>query len=127
MEDPAQPSLARQAESGVPLRFPWTAQVLKPGTSFDSLYLSSSHPFLGNSPFDCGALGHSTFVYTDDSGGRASYVSTSSTTVGSSRDHFSAGLGVTVGCSFLNASVSGQYDKDVMNNNDVRHCALVGD
>jgi len=58
-------------------------------------------------------------VYNNEDGGQATYVSANSDTSSSSSEHLSMSLGLSVGCEFLGASVSGKYDKDVLENTDV--------
>ena len=60
-----------------------------------------------------------TTIIPDTGGGTASFQNGLSTNSGSSSDRLSASLGITVGYPFLNASVTGQYDKNVIENKKV--------
>ncbi|KAH8597448.1 hypothetical protein B0O99DRAFT_592606 [Bisporella sp. PMI_857] len=121
--DLSRPTVSRQAKSGYPIILPWTAEPLPLGTSFESALSHTINPFLKTNAFDPASLCQARFLYTKD-GGTASYASTSTTSSGTSNDHMSVSLGVTVGCPFLNASVTGSYDKDVLENNDALKTSL---
>ena len=90
-------------------------------TTFDSS--RSSHadgPWLLSCPFDLTGL-RMTNIIPDRGGSVVSFRDGLSTNTGSSSEHLSAALGLTVGYPFLNASVTGQYDKNVLENENVRN------
>ena len=90
-------------------------------TTFDSS--RSSHadgPWSLSCPFDLSGL-RATSIIPDEGGSVASFRDGLSTSSGSSSEHLSAALGLTVGYPFLNASVTGQYDRDILENENVRN------
>jgi hypothetical protein len=122
-DDLSSTALSTRAKSGYPLIIPWTTEPLPLGTSFESTLAHTLEPFLKSSAFDTNALHQVQFLYTGD-GGTGNYASTSTMSSRSSDTHMSFSLGVTVGCSFLNASVTGSYEKDVLENDDVSNYFL---
>ena len=127
MDDPCRPSLDAITGAGHAFSIPWGHRVCALMTSFDSSRMSHPDgPWVKPSPFDLASLGMTTII-PDTGGGIASFQDGLSTNLGSSSDHLSASLGLTVGYPFLNASVTGQYDSTVMENENVRNpstCAL---
>lgn len=60
-------------------------------------------------------------IYEGEIDGRASFKDAESASHTTELSHLSGSLGVTVGCPFLSVSVSGTYDKTVLENEDVSH------
>ncbi|KAJ5080926.1 hypothetical protein N7456_013636 [Penicillium angulare] len=113
--DPALPTLQAQTEAGAPIALPWSREERSLLTGFDSSKMrdSSNGPWKATtSPFSAQSIVTATIV-PDASGGVGVYREGFSTRSESSNEHLSASLGVTVGYSFLNANVTGEYDKNV--------------
>lgn len=119
LEWPFRASLSRQAAGGTQLDLPWSAQYIAPGTAFKSALIKAPEgPFLKPSPFDSKSLEEAAYVFQKNDL-QGSFMEATSTSSGFNSEHLSVGLGITVGCSFLNASVSGRYDKSLLQNSDV--------
>lgn len=105
--------------SGLPILLPWSSSIaaVRPGTTFHSRLSATDDVWSKHNPF--ADLDKTRVVYTNSDGGQATYNSTKTTSSANNSEHLSVSLGVSVGCKFLNASVTGQYDKDVLENNDV--------
>ena len=124
MDDPTRPSLDTIADAGHAFSIPWSRNVRPLATTLDSLRIAHQEgPWLLSCPFDVSSLKLTTILH-DTAAGNVSYRDGMSTSSGSSSEHLSAALGLTVGYPFLNASVTGQYDKDVMENENVRSTFL---
>lgn len=120
LEWPFRASLSKQAAGGTPLNLPWSARYIAPGTSFKSALVKAPEgPFLKPSPFDSKSLEEAAYVF-EKNDLQGSFMEATSTSSGFNSEHLSVSLGITVGCSFLNASVSGRYDKSLLQNSDVR-------
>jgi hypothetical protein len=112
-------SLSNLSSARLPLCIPWsrTMKAVRLGTTFHSRLSATFDPWSKACPFlDIAAM---PILYTNDDGGQATYISAKSTSAGSNLEHLSMSLGLSVGCSFLGASVTGKYDKDVLENSDV--------
>jgi hypothetical protein len=118
--DPLITSVARQASTGQVLRLPWHTRSIPLGSFFNTKTASTSKvdPFSRDSAFDTESVrkSHINFEPFD---GDASYKSSESTSSSTSADHLSVGVGVGISCFVVSASVSCQYDRHVMENNDV--------
>ncbi|KAK0629293.1 hypothetical protein B0T17DRAFT_615088 [Bombardia bombarda] len=119
--DPSRPSLAAFADAGHPFSVPMTGDVQNMLVGFDSKRMAlATGPWLEPSanPFDLRSRKgvQLKVVLPDIQGGSASFRDGFSTHSGSSYDHLSAEVGVSVGYPFLSGSVSGKYDKTVMEN-----------
>jgi hypothetical protein len=113
------PSLSHLTDAGHAFQIPWDRQVRPILIGFDSADMQKlDGPWKLSSPFDLPGTMLSAVV-PDTSGGIASFRDGFSTQSGASTEHLSAGLGITVGYPFLNASVSGKYDKQMMQNSSV--------
>ncbi|KAJ5263842.1 hypothetical protein N7478_011447 [Penicillium angulare] len=113
--DPALPTLQAQTEAGAPIALPWSREERSLLAGFDSSKMGdfSDGPWKATaSPFSAQSIVRATIV-PDASGGVGVYREGFSTRSASSNEHLSASLGVTVGYSFLNANVTGEYDKNV--------------
>ena len=113
MDDPSRLTLAKLAKAGLPLNIPWMKQAILPGTGLNSDFLSRS-PWTNSSPFQTEPLHGIRLVYMCDENCQNSYRSAESTSCSRSDEHYSGSLGLTVGCSFLKANVTGSYDKTVI-------------
>ncbi|KAF9641488.1 hypothetical protein BFW01_g1471 [Lasiodiplodia theobromae] len=112
--DPLLPNVGRQGQARQVLALPWTGKRLRLGTCFHSNLAHTEAPFSDSPP-----LFASTCAGTyRPSGADASFRSSDSSSAGSSSEHLSTALGVSAGCPFLRASVTGQYDRDVLSNFD---------
>ncbi|KAJ9613427.1 hypothetical protein H2200_003369 [Cladophialophora chaetospira] len=113
--DPTRSSLALQAAAGAPLHIPWSSSPIRLGTGFDSAAIGSSEgPWKSSYPFSVPPHVPQLLCEIDES--IASYKDGLSASAGSTSEHLSASLAVTVGCDFLSASVTGDYDKAVLEN-----------
>ncbi|PTB62068.1 hypothetical protein BBK36DRAFT_1130070 [Trichoderma citrinoviride] len=116
--NPLIPRVAQQAITRSPIRLPWQARVLPLGMFFRSAATANgANPFPMQSAFDTDSLVSVPIEFTTDDGSgsfRSSEVMSSS----ASTDHLSIGAGVGVDLLFLSASVSVQFDRDVMENRD---------
>lgn len=119
--DPTRPSITLLAKQKLPLNLPWGTVPVVIGTPFFSSRAENEAPFTGRSPFDTHSLSKTPLKFEATDGGRASFTSTSSRSAGHSTEHLSASLGISVGCKFLSAGVTGSYDEDVAENVDVSH------
>ncbi|KAF4551312.1 Hypothetical protein D9617_14g077690 [Elsinoe fawcettii] len=87
------------------------------GQGFKSKLASEarSNPFVtSSSPFESDSLRDMPVLYHRRENCRGSYVSTASSRTSSTSDHLSLSLGVGVGNEYLGASVTGHYDKNVI-------------
>ncbi|KAH6697369.1 hypothetical protein F5X68DRAFT_238771 [Plectosphaerella plurivora] len=132
LDDPTRPSLAAFADAGHPFSVPVSGDPRGILCGFDSsLMTSPKEPWLDSStsPFDLGSRAtyditeknRLKIILPDTRGFSASYRDGFSTTAGSTDEHLSAEVGVTVGYPFLNASATGNYDRAVMSSeNSIR-------
>jgi hypothetical protein len=119
VEWPFLPSIQTFAAARRSIVLPWGPTALPIGTGFSSKNSSSpGGPFLTQSAFDKTALAQALLVYEADPNG-GNYHEVITTSDGSSYEHTSVSLGVSIGGSFLGGSVSGAYDKLVLENTDV--------
>lgn len=118
---PSSATLKHQADLKQPLILPWHPQkTIAPGTLFHSrLCESEEGPWSQQSPFKSDSLAETPFEFVADDGGVGSFRSATSSVSGSSSEHLSVSMGVTVGAPFLSASVTGSYDREVQKNTDV--------
>ncbi|KAK6525429.1 hypothetical protein TWF694_005567 [Orbilia ellipsospora] len=113
---PTIPSLETWTASASAFSIPWSHEVKAIMTGFKSaLMKKDSGPWLVSCPFDATSIKLTT-VIPDSGGGVTSYRDGMSSHTGSSSEHLSAELAVTVGYPFLNASVSGKYDRSIKKN-----------
>lgn len=71
------------------------------------------------SPFDLGSSENKWIIYDGEAEGKANFRESESDSHLSTTDHYSGSLGATVGCPFLKANVTGNYDNTVNCNADV--------
>ncbi len=124
--DPTSPSLESTATAGHPFALPWSREVRAILAGLDSDRLKDpAGPWVLESPFDL-RLAQLIAVIPDSIRDGTNGLSTAghyrdglSTTSESSKEHFSASLGVTIGYPFLNASVSAKYDRQVAEDKNV--------
>jgi len=116
---PFLPSIETFAAARRSIILPSGPTALPIGTGFSSKDSSSpGGPFLPQSAFNKIALAQAPLVYeAGPNGGNYREVITTSDI--NSYEHTSVSLGVSIGGSFLGGSVSGAYDKLVLENNDV--------
>lgn len=120
-EEPIRMSTVRAAAQGY-LLIPSIATPIDLATGFSTDLAATpiSNPFITqNSPFDAVGLGSATFVYRKGDNCRGTYLSVSTSTSSSSSEHLSLSLGVSVGNAVLGASVTGSYDRSVLEDNSV--------
>lgn len=79
---------------------------------------NSADPWAHQSPFDHKSLQGTTLQCNNYDGGSAAYQSSETTGSSTSSEHLSVSFGIAVGNAWLNASVTGGYDKDALENND---------
>lgn len=122
INDPTLPSLQAQTEAGVAVALPWSREEKPLLTGFDSTKMRDypDGPWIPTvSPFSAQSIVTATMV-PDPSGGVGVYREGFSTRSESSHEHLSASLGITVGYSFLNVNVTGEYDSTVDKTSNVR-------
>lgn len=125
--DPTQPRLENAAKAGHPFSFGWSREVRAVMAGLDSArFMNREGPWVLDSPFEV-QLARLSAVIPDTPGhsGLSSigwYRDGLSTSAGSSSEHLSASLGLTVGYPFLNANVTAKYDKAVSSDSNVSHC-----
>ncbi|KAI0965327.1 hypothetical protein F4678DRAFT_467666 [Xylaria arbuscula] len=107
------PTLSDHAEAGMPLWVPWMRQEIAMGTGMNSALLKTENPWVSLSPFEFGTKEAKWIVYDGKTDGKSTFRETESDSHSSTVDHYSGSLGVTVGCPFLKANVTGSYDKTV--------------
>ncbi|EXJ61988.1 hypothetical protein A1O7_02420 [Cladophialophora yegresii CBS 114405] len=113
---PAILSVARASAQGYIL-LPRLEQVIMPGAGFSTKLASStsSNPFITSpGPFDLDMLQSSKLTYRCADSCNGTYVSASTTSSSHSSDHLSMTLGIGLGNAVLSASVTGSYDKAVL-------------
>jgi hypothetical protein len=114
------PSLSNITEAGHAFCIPWDRQIRTVMSGFDSADMKKREgPWKTSCPFELYEAVLSTSIIADTGGGIATFRDGFSTESGVSTEHLSAAIGITVGYPFLNASVSGKYDKTVMENENV--------
>jgi hypothetical protein len=118
---PIRPSISLLARQQLPFLLPWSTVPIPIGTTFFSSRASGPAPFANTSPFDAASLSSTRLNFEARKGGQATFTNTSSRHTGHNEEHLSASLGVSVGCKFLSVGVTGSYDEDVVQNNDVSH------
>lgn len=114
-----QSTIQRLAKEHAVIVVPWhkTEQHVPLGTTFYTSRSKGSDPWASLSPFEKSHSPNILFSSAQSSGG---FFRTSTTSKSTAKtDHMSIGGGVTVGCRFAKASVSGSYDKDLSENTDV--------
>jgi hypothetical protein len=117
--DPTRPSLSAYVDAGHPFSVPWASDAREVLTGFISTRIAdTSGPWLSSCAFDL-AQARLTAVLPDLRGGIASFRDGHSTHSSSTGEHLSAELGVSVGYPFLSASVSGKYDRNVIEDENV--------
>lgn len=113
------PSISPLASLRQAIVLPWGSQPIQLGTPFSSNRSPSPDgPFLSLSAFDRAQLAQASILY-DASPNAGTYEEHVTTLNSHSSGHLSAGIGVSIGGSFLGGSVSGEYDKAILENNDV--------
>lgn len=119
MKDPARPSLSNTASLEHPFAIPWSHGVRDVLSGFKSSeILAPTGPWVRDTPFQTGLP--PTHLMFELNGVTASYRDSFSGRARSSTDHLSAGGSIGVGAPFLEAEVSVDYDKTVLENSSVR-------
>ena len=119
IEDPTRATITACTRLKLPLILPWHPQQMIPlGTVFQSDNIGD--PWAKSSPFDTDSLLSAPIIVQREDGTESSFRSHSTSKASATHDHLSLGLGVGVGIPFLaQVSVTGTYDKDVLENKDV--------
>lgn len=121
LEDLPVPTVEKQVDIGREIVIPWIHRELALGTGFSSKLVSTPNPWItAKSPFNIEVLRKQRLLYDGKVEGRHNFRDAESTSHSTGMEHTSGSLGVTVGCSFLSASVTGSYDKTVLETKDVR-------
>ena len=121
MDDPTRKTIESAVHNGHVFSIPWAPNPFRIHnvlSAFESSLASTGDPFSRESPFKQDI----TRFILDCSGktsGSGFFKETTTTGSSSSSDHMSVGAGITIGCCFLEASVSGRYDRLVVCNKDV--------
>ena len=121
LDDPFRITLSQQAYANGYIRLPWANRPFAMGAGFSVTLAEQTRncPFLQQSAFDPEGLSQAKYVYRKYMGCAGSFRSRTSTASSSSSEHLSVGFGATIGNDYLNASVTGSYDKALMSNKDV--------
>ncbi|KAJ5646744.1 hypothetical protein N7490_003116 [Penicillium lividum] len=119
--NPLIPRVTQQAIARTPIWLPWQARVLPLGMFFRSGATAeldgSEYPFASESAFDVESLSSASVRFTtDDDSGR--FRSSEAMSSSASMDHLSVSVGAGVDLGFLEASVSVNYDRNVLQNRD---------
>lgn len=113
-------SIEHQASELSEIEIPWPAESIALATAFESSRAkSNASPWLSSTPFGP-HLDDAILLYRGIANGNGSYAITSSVSVAKTSEHLSLNFGVSAGCKFLNANVSGNYDQATLKNSDVR-------
>ncbi|KAF5536436.1 hypothetical protein FPHYL_12968 [Fusarium phyllophilum] len=117
--DPSKPSLEALTDGCHPFSLPWghDVRVLLGGFKVEDMSKQKG-PWTKKSAFEISGS-EMLAVVPDTKGGSMSYKDGMATNSETSDDHLSASLGLTVGYPFLNASVTGDYDRNVMESHNV--------
>ncbi|KAK2690197.1 hypothetical protein QWA68_010995 [Fusarium oxysporum] len=119
LEDLPVPTVEKQVDIGRELVIPWIHRELTLGTGFSSKLISTPNPWItARSPFNIDELRKQRLLYDGKVEGRHNFRDAESTSHSTGMEHTSGSLGVAVGCSFLSASVTGSYDKTVLETKD---------
>ncbi|MCJ1404978.1 hypothetical protein MMC11_008204 [Xylographa trunciseda] len=123
--DPRLIPLSRQAYASGYIRLPWANRPFTLGEGFSTTLADQTRnsPFLQQVAFDTDALARAKFSYQRFVGCAGAFKSRESTSSSSSSEHLSVGFGATIGNDYLNASVTGGYDKALLNNLDASYRA----
>ena len=112
--DPSHASLSDLVSEQAPIFLPWCKANIYLGDGFDSrLAIANKLPWTGRSAFD---QVHSAAFTAEVDSYAATIRESTSTASKASSEHMSASLGVTVGCDFLSANVTGSYDETTTSN-----------
>ena len=119
--DPRLIPLSRQAYASGYIRLPWPNRPFALGQGFSTTLADQTRnsPFFQLVAFDTEALAQAKFSYQRFMGCAGAFRSRESTSSSSSSEHLSVGFGATIGNDYLNASVTGGYDKVLLENKDV--------
>ncbi|KAL2015525.1 hypothetical protein VTK56DRAFT_5342 [Thermocarpiscus australiensis] len=118
VDQPFLPSISRLASLRRAIVLPWGSQPIGLGTPFSSKRSTSPDgPFLSRPAFDRAQLAQASMRY-EASPNAGTYEEHTTTLNSHSSEHLSAGIGVSIGGSFLGGSVTGEYDKAVLENNN---------
>ncbi|KAJ9115969.1 hypothetical protein QFC22_005112 [Naganishia vaughanmartiniae] len=134
-EDIDLPSIQSLAKARLPIVIPWSklCSNVGPGTFFHSSLAASgaTDPWSKISPFqqssgDDEASNEQPFsmVYSSSSGTTGTFRSSATSSAMENNEHLTVGLKVSVDAFIVSASVKGQYDKHVKENNDVSLSSL---
>lgn len=113
-------TIERLAAAHSVIVLPWlqTNIALNPTTTFNSSKARNDDPWIRNSPFDQDAISHGTLnLYLYNTQGSFKAIESSSSSA--KEEHVSMSFSLSAGCRLLKASVSGQFDKEVIDSNDV--------
>lgn len=113
-------TISQSTSLNLPLTLPFvpSATAVLPGTTFFSHRASSEDPWGKASPFDPQSLQSISIRYRNDDGGVATFHSSETKNSTTASEHLSVEFGISIGCSWLGASVTGGYDKDTLENQD---------
>ena len=114
-------SIDQQAAQGF-LTLPWLSLPITISKGFSTTFAKDKtrDPFIYDvSPFDTPSLENQLFTYHRHNNCRGNVASTTTTNASRASEHMSIDLGVTIGNEYLNAGVSGSYDKSVLDNRAV--------
>lgn len=113
-------SISSISKFEMPMSLPWhPSSTIRLGALFHSDRANEEDPWAKETLFTQSSLESIPVHYRSDEGARSFFKSSVSSTSSQFEDHMSIWLGVSLGCPILGASVSGQYDRHVINNRRV--------
>jgi len=119
LDQPFLPSISSLASLRRAIVLPWGTRPIELGASFQSNRSTSpDRPFLSQSAFDGAHLAQAHVLY-DASPNAGTYEEHTTSMNSHSSEHLRASIGVSIGGSFLGGSVSGEYDKAVLENSNI--------
>lgn len=114
--DPNRISLRTSVDQREPIVLPWCKGSVFFGNGFNSdLALNNEFPWMGQTAF---AELHRASFLVDTKCQAATFRECSSSASKASTEHMSGSLGVTIGCDYLNANVTGSFDESTSKNEE---------
>ncbi|KAK6339824.1 hypothetical protein TWF718_009214 [Orbilia javanica] len=126
-EDHGRLTIEKLASMGSTLSLPWCpnfAGTVQPGDTFHSNRARSGNPWSAISPFTAESLLYIPLEYRRTEGGSASYKFIETNSAVDTAEHLGVTFGISIGNPFLGASVTGGYDKDVIDNKHASKMSL---
>ena len=110
-KNPFQPTLQHTAQTGLPIKIPWTNKAISLGTAFSSSATDKRRPFLKEHPFSDDSLNQSSLVFTSGSQGSLDVVTGSASS--SSYQHVQLSIAGEIETPLIDVSARVNYEKKV--------------